>query len=133
MTKLGNFDFREFEKYRDNLKEMEKAMPGFLEDCVLELAERLLDNSIARTPADQKEVRRGWTIGKVSITSNGAEIEVLNANESSSYVEYGQRLANGRGWIEGKFMMTISVKELEQQIPTVLEKKMKRFVKRFLG
>ncbi|MCR8658956.1 HK97 gp10 family phage protein [Paenibacillus endoradicis] len=133
MTKLGNFDFREFEKYRDNLKAMETAVPGFVEECVQELAERLLAKSIARTPTDQKEVRRGWTIGKVSMTSNGANIELFNANENSSFVEYGQRLANGRGWIEGKFMMTISLEELEQQIPTILEKKMKQFVKRFLG
>ena len=133
MTKLGSFDFREFEKYRDNLKEMEKAVPGFLDECVHELAKRLLDKTIARTPTDISDLRQGWKIGNVSMTSNGANIEVFNANEKSSFVEYGQRLANGRGWIEGKFMMTISLKELEQQIPTILEKKMKRFVKRFLG
>ncbi|URN94645.1 MAG: HK97 gp10 family phage protein [Candidatus Pristimantibacillus lignocellulolyticus] len=133
MTKLGNFDFREFEKYRDNLKAMEKAVPGFLEECVQELAKRLLDKSIGRTPTDQEDVRRGWTIGNVIFTSNGAAIQVFNVNESSSFVEYGQRLANGRGWKEGKFMMTISLKELEQQIPTILEKKMKRCVKGFLG
>ena len=133
MTKLGSFDFHEIEKYRDNLKAMEKALPGFLEECVYELAQRLLDKTIARTSTNMEELRRGWKIGKVRMTSIGAEIEVFNAMENSSFVEYGQRLADGQGWVEGKFMITISMQELEQQLPNILEKKMKRFVKRFLG
>ncbi|HIW31211.1 MAG TPA: HK97 gp10 family phage protein [Candidatus Paenibacillus intestinavium] len=132
MTKLGSFDFQKIEKYRDNLKAMEKAVPGLVEECVYELAKKLLDKTLARTPTNMGELRRGWKIGKVSMTSKGAKVEVFNVMKNSSVMEDGQRLANGQDWEEGKFIMTISVQKLERQLPNILEKKMKRFVKSFL-
>lgn len=132
MTKWGTFDFSEFEKLRDDLQAMERAVPGFLIECVRELANRLLAKIVPRTPSDKGHLKRGWTIGQVIMTPAGAEIEVFNPVSYSPYVEYGHRTANHQGWVEGRFMMTISLQELERDLPAIMERKMVQFIGRFL-
>ncbi len=67
------------------------------------------------------------------------QIEVINPVHYASYVEYGHRQEPGRyvpaigkrlkaSWVEGKYMLTISEKELESQIPALLERKMKKYI-----
>ncbi|RRJ62406.1 HK97 gp10 family phage protein [Paenibacillus oralis] len=133
MAKMGNFDFSEFKKFRDNLKEMHKAFPGFMRECVIELANRLLAKVVPRTPADTGELRRSWTIGQVVITDAGAEIEVFNPVYYSAYIEYGHRTANHKGWVEGRFMMKISNQELKRELPVIMKRKMDQFITRYLG
>ena len=84
------------------------------------------------------DLRRGWTIGSVTKTGTGYQIEVINPTEYASYVELGHRQEPGRfvpmigkqlkkGWVPGKFMLTISEKELERDAPRILENKLNVF------
>lgn len=133
MTKWGTFDFSEFKKLGKDLIAMEKAFPSFITECVHEIANRLLAKVVPRTPSDTGELRKGWTLGRVILTATGAEIEVFNPIAYSPYVEYGHRTANHQGWVEGRFMMTISQQELERELPAIMEKKMERFLNKYLG
>jgi len=84
-------------------------------------------------------LRRGWTADKKSSAKGYAEsltvhhfgdtyvIEIINPVEYASYVEYGHRTANHKGWVRGHFMMTISEQELEMIAPKVLENKIKKY------
>lgn len=125
-------------------------MDQFFESCAKELAARLLAKVIKRTPVGQYPdgsgkvggtLRRGWTGGK---DSNGAAyarslqvdkvgsdfvIEIVNPTEYASYVEFGHRTRNHRGWVEGHFMLTISEDEIRQSAPRILEKKLKNYLK----
>lgn len=86
-------------------------------------------------------LRRGWTGQKRASAQNYAEsltvhhfgdtyvIEIINPVEYASYVEYGHRTANHKGWVKGHFMMTISEQELETIAPKVLEAKIKKYLK----
>ncbi|KZS45705.1 hypothetical protein AWU65_07150 [Paenibacillus glucanolyticus] len=137
MGKLGSFDFSEFVKFSGNLKAMKKAWPGFVRECVAELANRLLAEVVPRTPvrdaADGGDLRRSWTIGQVIMTADGgAEIEVFNPVYYSAYVEYGHRTPNHEGWVEGRFMMTLSAQKLEREIPWILERKLDKFLKKYI-
>ena len=60
----------------------------------------------------------------VTKKGNVYEISVINPVEYASYVEYGHRTRNHRGWVPGRFMMTISADEVEQQAPKVIERKL---------
>lgn len=94
-------------------------------------------------------LRRGWTAGKQQDAVSYAQslkvnhfggtyvIEIVNPVEYAPYVEYGHRQQVGRfvpaigkrlknGWVEGKFMLTISEKEIRADAPRVLENKLKR-------
>lgn len=57
------------------------------------------------------------------------ELEVINPVEYAQYVEFGHRTRNHQGWIEGRFMMTISADEVDQQAPAILERKLFNMLK----
>lgn len=48
-------------------------------------------------------------------------IQIINPVEYASYVEFGHRTRSG-GWVDGKYMLTISEERLKQIAPRVLEK-----------
>ncbi|WP_339212928.1 HK97 gp10 family phage protein [Solibacillus sp. FSL W8-0372] len=98
-------------------------------------------------------LRRGWTANsnreaELSATFGGGggakkfadsmtvkkygpyyEVEVINPVEYASYVEYGHRTRNHQGWVNGRFMMTISADEVERAAPAILEGKLTRLLK----
>lgn len=81
-------------------------------------------------------LRRGWTAQKAqsatqyvqSLTINhfGGTyvIEITNPTEYASYVEFGHRTKNHKGWVRGKFMLTISEQEIQEAAPAILERKL---------
>jgi len=70
----------------------------------------------------------------LSIKHGGNEliIEIVNPVEYASYVEYGHRTPNHKGWVQGCFMLTISEQELQEIAPKVLEAKIKKFLEECL-
>lgn len=100
-------------------------------------------------------LRRGWTAGKqhwtetedgktrikgiggktgfaqsMTVTKKGDvyEIEVVNNVHYASYVEYGRRTRDHKGWVPGRFMMTISADELQKDAPKIIEKKLIKLI-----
>lgn len=149
MARMGGFNSREFKKFTDELNKL--ADPDiFVESCIKELAARLLRMVIKRTPVGEYPkstgkkggtLRRGWTGSKGQASAKGyAEdmtvnhfddtyvVEIVNPVEYASYVEYGHRTANHKGWVKGQFMMTISEQELERIAPKVLEAKIRKYL-----
>ena len=139
----GEFDFDEIRRLARNLKELEKALPGFIEDCVREIALRLLAKVVPRTPVDTGELRRNWTIGQIRRIKGGWQVDVFNPVLYAIYVEYGHRgvyvpalgvtLHVDTHWTEGKFMLTISEQALERELPAILKRKQEAFLKKYLG
>lgn len=148
MGRMGNFNIDGLKKSRDELNKLQDP-DKFVEACAKELAARLLRMVVKRTPVGEYPkssgkkggtLRRGWTGEKRSSAQNYADsltvhhfgdtyvIEIVNPVEYASYVEYGHRTANHKGWVKGKFMMTISEQELEKIAPKVLENKIKKYL-----
>lgn len=148
MGKMGKFNFRELKDFEKKLKSM-KDPDVFVESCAKELAARLLAKVIKRTPVGDYPkssgkkggtLRRGWTGEKRASASAYADsltvhhfgdtyvIEIVNPVEYASYVEYGHRTPDHKGWVMGKFMMTISEQELQEIAPKVLERKVKKYM-----
>lgn len=153
MGNMGKFDFKQMEKLRDELNRLQDPQK-FVEECTKELAARLLRLVIKRTPVGQYAnstgknggtLRRGWTANKrapakayaesMEITKEGNvyKIEIVNPVEYASYVEYGHRTANHKGWVKGQFMMTISEQELQQMAPVILERKIRNYLGDVIG
>ena len=150
--KSVSVNYAELEKFRDNVEKSLGAeqIDAFIESCAKELAARLLAKVIKRTPVGQYPtetgkkggtLRRGWTAGKnqsatayadnlkVHHFGNAYVIEIINPVEYASYVEFGHRTRNHKGWVEGKFMLTISEQEIRSDAPRVLENKLKKKLK----
>jgi len=81
------------------------------------------------------QLRRNWQVGDVIKQGDNYLIEIFNPTEYSSFVEYGHRQEVGRfvpaigkrlkePWVQGRFMMTISMREIERELPKYLEKRM---------
>ena len=47
-------------------------------------------------------------------------MEIVNPVDYASYVEFGHRTVNG-GWVEGRYMLTISEEKLKTVAPSALE------------
>jgi hypothetical protein len=156
MGKFSSGDLKRLQQNLNKLQN-DAQINAFCESCAKELAARLLAKVIKRTPVGQYPkgsgkkggtLRRGWTSQKGSgsegLNTRGAAqfvdtlkvnhfgdtyvIEIVNPVEYASYVEYGHRTSNHKGWVKGQFMMTISEQELEQIAPKVLENKLKKFL-----
>lgn len=148
MGKNGKIEFDELKEVRKNIEKLSKSqVVEFMESCAKELAARLLAKVIKRTPVGDYPkstgkkggtLRRGWTGEKTSSASVYANslkvhhfggtyvIEIINPVEYASYVEFGHRTRGGDGWVEGKFMMTISEQEVQRDAPKILENKLKK-------
>lgn len=149
MARGGRVDLAQLKAFEKKLAKLARGdFDKFCEDAAKELAARLLSKVIKRTPVDDGVLRRGWTSKSereaelanafgggngavtfardLTINKNGNmyEIEVINPVSYSSYIEFGHRTSNKQGWINGRFMMTISADEVEQQAPTILDRKL---------
>lgn len=146
MARSGTFNFQDFEKIKDNLEKLnQEQVDLFIDACAKELTARLLAKVIKRTPVGDYPnssgkkggtLRRGWTGGKNSSAVAYADsltihhfgdayvIEIINPVEYASYVEFGHRTANHKGWVNGRFMLTISEQEIQQAAPAIIEKKL---------
>ena len=145
-------DYGELEKLKQQIMKFGEPaqLDQFLESCAKELAARLLAKVIKRTPVGQYPegsgkvggtLRRGWTAGQGSSATNyvnslnvskqGSDyvIEIVNPVEYASYVEFGHRTRNHQGWVEGKFMLTISEEEIRRSAPQILQNKLTKYLK----
>ena len=142
MARSGTFNFQDFEKIKNNLEKLnQEQVDLFIDACAKELAARLLAKVIKRTPVGDYPnssgkkggtLRRGWTGGKNSSAVAYADsltihhfgdayvIEIINPVEYASYVEFGHRTANHKGWVNGRFMLTISEQEIQQAVQILL-------------
>ena len=145
-------DYDELVKLKEQIEKFGESeqVNQFLTSCAKELAARLLSKVIKRTPVGQYEagsgktggtLRRGWTAGQnsnatsyansLSVNKVGSDyiIEIINPVEYASYVEFGHRTRNHKGWVEGRFMLTISEDEIRKSAPRILEKKLETYLK----
>ena len=146
MARSGTINFRDFERIQNNLEKLNQEQVGlFIDACAKELAARLLAKVIKRTPVGDYPnssgkkggtLRRGWTGGKTQSAVAYADsltihhfgdayvIEIVNPVEYASYVEFGHRTSNHKGWVNGRFMLTISEQEIQNAAPAIIEKKL---------
>lgn len=135
-------NYKQLTKFADNINKLNNQQKQqFLEACCKELAARLLAKVIKRTPSETGELRRGWTGGvkqgatqyanslNIQKVGNTYRIDITNPVEYASYVEYGHRTKDHQGWVQGKFMLTISEAELNNASDAILQKKLNKFMK----
>lgn len=155
MGRWGRADFRQLQQLERQIERLERAdFDKFCREAARELAARLHSNVVKRTPVGDYSgdsyicqtgqshkgryvpgkvggtLRRGWTIGEVVKDSAYYQIEIINPVEYAPYVEYGHRTANGKSWVPGHFMLTISAQEVENLMPALLEKRLYELIKR---
>jgi len=138
MGKWGRCDFKQLKRLHEKMQKLDvNQITEICTSLVNELSARLLRKVIKRTPVGQYPsgsgkvggtLRRGWTIGEIAKIGNTYEVEIINPTMYASYVEFGHRTRNHTGWVRGRFMMTISEKELEVQAEKIIEKRIMQYL-----
>jgi len=135
----GKVNLKDLQKFKENLERLSDAeRRKFSEAAIKELAARLLAKVIKRTPVGVYPkstgkkggtLRRGWTVGEVKRSGGVVTIEVINPVEYAPYVEFGHRTANHAGWVDGRFMLTISEQEIQKDAPRILKNRLDALIR----
>ena len=150
MAKFSRCNYKGLKDLKERIDNLQTDdFNSFCESVAKELAGRLLAKVIKRTPVGVYDtsngknggnLRRGWTgeqqsnakdyADSLPITQKGnvIEIEIVNPVHYASYVEYGHRTRNHKGWVKGQFMLTISENELQTQAPRIIEQKLMKYL-----
>ena len=154
----GGFDYSGFKQLAENVKSMEKDSVRFIEDFLLQMALRALAKVKRRTPVDTGDLRGSWYLSGVARRGGDFMINIINPKLYASFVEYGHTQETGRfipgrwegerfiyepgagtgmtlknPWVEGKFMLTLSIKEIEREIPARLSTAWRKYAAGKLG
>lgn len=143
-VKINLEGFKELEK---SLTKIQKDVDDFIVSLSKEIAARLLAKVIRRTlpgkyPKNSGKkggtLRRGWTAGKniddfiegVQVNKRGGiyEVVIKNSVEYASYVEFGHMKRNHKGWVPGKFILTVSEEEIKGDLERIIQNKLKKFM-----
>ena len=96
-------------------------------------------------------LRRGWTaktpeeaagghgsglsnvedfLNGITITHEGNvyRLEIINPVEYAPYVEYGHRTPDHKGWVQGRFMLTLAESHIQQISEKLLAQRLKTFL-----
>ncbi len=119
------------------MEQLADNMNTVMDVCAKDLAQRFIRKVKKRTPVGVYSggkqggtLRRGWSLQNARFYHSGSAclVEITNPVEYASYVEYGHRTVNHTGWVPGKFMMTVSAREIQRDAPKILEQKLKKMM-----
>ena len=134
----GRVDTRELRQFKEKLENINTD--SLLKEIAADLAARLLRKVKKRTPVDTGELRRNWQVSNIRLFERFCVVEIYNSTEYAEYVEFGHRQTPGRyvpaigkrlkkAWVPGKFMLTLSAKELENMKDRIVRRKVEEWLK----
>lgn len=121
-------NFSELENYVKSFKKMSIEFDKFLFDFLTKNAMEALAKTKKRTPVDTGELRRNWEITRVRKVDGELVVYLYNSKDYASYVENGHTTPSRSGWVEGYYMATISIEEVERNIPKRFDREFIRFM-----
>ena len=143
LAKWGKVNYKALQDMQAKIQQLDQERDDFCRAAAKELAARLLRKVKMRTPVgvypdgsgkSGGTLRRNWTIGAtIRREGNSYIVDVINPTEYAPYVEYGHRTRGGKGFVKGRFMLTVSVDEIQRDAPKILEKKLEKWLVEHYG
>lgn len=130
------FDYSEYSAFVYFLDIPRQHFRSALIDFLKTEGDAFIDDVKNRTPVRSGDLRDGWKFLKIGFYGNELRYEYENNVEYASFVEYGHAppymsgiITEGMpGWIEGRFMMTKAMDDLEQKMPDKFDNWFKEFL-----
>lgn len=128
-------DYLEFKQFRDNFAKLTKEFDHWIHEFLLKEGMRFIAEVKPRTPVDTGDLRNHWKLD--GMTRNGDELHVwfVNPMYYASFVEYGHAkpymsgaTPGGPDWVDGYFMMTVSLEVVYRNMPARFNKQFKQFI-----
>lgn len=123
-----SFDYKEFEKFVDTYKKAAIEFDKFLNKFLIKCALDALGKTKKRTPVDTGGLKRNWFITRVMKKDYELVVWLYNSQDYASFVEYGHTDRSRTNWVEGYFMATISIEEVQRKIPQRFEREFEKFM-----
>lgn len=118
-------DISELIALRDRMQKLlDIDLDAYCSTVTKDVASKLFDNVIERTPRKTGELARAWTTTDIQKIGDTYHIEIINPLEYAEYVEFGHRTKNYKGWVEGKFMLTIAERDLQRNLDEIIRQKL---------
>lgn len=128
-----DYSFDGLDKWEKELsKTISTTYPKEFEKMVIQLAYELQGKVKEYTNDRAKKTGRllnSWTVGEIKKRGKEYTIEVYTNVEYAEPVEYGHRTRGGKGFVPGKHMMELSLRDVEKALPGYLKNWLSDFVK----
>jgi hypothetical protein len=128
---------KELKAFLERMEKLKKDVPGIINELAVHEGEHVVGRIKEITPRRQKH---GGTLidnfhshrDEGNFSSRKAVLSITNNVEYASFVEKGHRKRNGKGWVQGRFMMRMSVRlyrdnEMDSRISQFIGKKLKEY------
>lgn len=129
------FDYSEFKNYRDNFAKLTKEFDTWMHKFLLQEGMRFLAEVKPRTPVDTGDLRNHWKLDGMTREGDTLRVWFVNTMDYATHVEYGHAKPYKAGategsadWVEGYFMMTVSLEIIERQMPARFNKQFEAFL-----
>ena len=150
----ARIDIKGLQKFKRELQKLEKGAEReeLIRECLIEIAKRAIRKVRKRTPVNTGKLRSDWKIGDIKKSGDTYDVDIFTDNEYAPFVENGFRahfvpgywegkqfvydknaktgmqVGKPGSWVSGKFMLRISTKEVEQEMPRIIEHRKKKFL-----
>lgn len=119
-----SLDYSEFQKYRDNFAKLTREFDGWIHRFLLNEGLRFIAEVKPRTPVDTSDLRNHWKLDGMTRSGDTLQVWFVNPMYYATFVEYGHAkpyrsgaVEGGPDWVEGYFMMTVSLEIIERNMP----------------
>lgn len=128
-----NCDFKQLQKYFDKFSKLnQNQTKELIKSAMNRLAGEVLRKVTEKTPVDTGNLKRSWYVTDVQKQGRDYVVFVGSDLDYAKYVEYGHRVGEA-GWVNGCFMLTLSVDEVENKTPKLIETVIKNKLEQIFG
>lgn len=118
------FDYSEYKKFRDKFAKLTREFDSWMHQFLLNEGLRFIAEVKPRTPVDTGDLRNHWKLDGMTRDGDTLHVWFVNPMYYASFVEYGHAKPYKAGategsadWVEGYFMMTVSLEIIEKNMP----------------
>jgi hypothetical protein len=157
MAKFAEVDFKELKDLQDQIKKLIDEGDNFLKQAITNIALRAIRKIKQRTPVDTGTLRNAWRIKTVEKVGGQYVAYIVNETAYAEFVEFGHRAGLNKGstqkrtiifkkkkskvkskvgkvkvengYVKGRFMMTISIWEIEKEMDSIVQREFEKWLK----
>ncbi|MDU5417021.1 HK97 gp10 family phage protein [Peptoniphilus harei] len=116
------FDVSELEAFKNNLQGLQDQIDSIIIEALEEIVAREMRMVKKGTPVDTGTLRKAWRITGIKKAGSSFEVSVYNNMDYADYVEFGHRTRDHKNWVPGKFMLTVSERQIEKVMEEIVDR-----------
>lgn len=128
-------DYTEFKQFRDRFARVTREFDSWIHKFLLNEGMRFIAEVKPRTPVDTGDLRNHWKLDGITRSGDTLQVWFVNSMYYATYVEYGHAKPYKSGaapgsadWVDGYFMMTVSLEVIQRSMPARFNKQFKAFL-----